>query len=147
VKHWIVTRIADGAIVYRYQHPEPVEWSGMEFATHTHAEEVQPEDVPPAPPEVRHITKLAFRNRFTQAEKAMIEIASLDSPVAPMQRRAQAAGLRASMKDQEVAQYIDLSRPETRAGVQQLEAAGLLAAGRAAVILDAPVAPAEVWHG
>ena len=144
MKHWIVTRIADGEIVYRYQHPEAVEWSGMEFATHSHTEEAQPEVVPP-PPEVRHITKLAFRNRFTQAEKAMLEIAALDNPAAPMQQRAQAAGLRASMKDQEVAQYIDLSRPETRAGVQALEAAGLLAAGRAAVILDFAIAATEVF--
>lgn len=146
MKHWIVTRLSDGETVYRYQHPEPVEWHGMEFATHAHVEEAQPEPEAP-PPELRHITRLAFRNRFTMAEKAALEIAALDNPSASMVQRGQAAGLRATMKDQEAAQYIDLSRAETRAGVQALEAAGLLGAGRALVILDAAIQPQEVWHG
>lgn len=146
MKHWIVTRIADAAIVYRYQAEEPVEWQGMEFATHAHTEEVQPEE-PPAPAEVRHITKLAFRNRFTMAEKAAIEIAALDNPGAPLAQRAQAAGLRATMKDQEAAQYIDLNRAETRGGVQSLEAAGLIGTGRSAQILDSAIQAQEVYRG
>jgi len=146
VKHWIVTRIADGAVVSRYQADAPIEWQGMEFATHAHTEEVQPE-TPAPPPELRHITKLAFRNRFTMAEKAAIEIAALDNPGAPMAQRGQAAGLRAAMKDQEVAQYIDLNRAETRGGVQALEAAGLIGTGRAAQILDGAIQPQEVYRG
>lgn len=92
------------------------------------------------------ITKLAFRNRFTQAEKVALEIAALDNPAAPMQMRAQAAALRASQLDVAAATFIDLQRADTRAGVQSLEAAGLLAAGRAAAILDAPVADHERWQ-
>ena len=53
------------------------------------------------------------------------------------------AALRESMKDQENAAYIDLDRPDTRAGVQNLETMGLLAAGRALEILDAAVQDAE----
>lgn len=145
--HWIVTRMADGAIVYRYQADAPVEWQGMEFATHTHAQEPPPTEPEAPPPSARRITKLAFRNRFTQAEKAALEIAALDNPAASTTQRAQAAGLRATMKDQEVATYIDLSRADTRAGVQALEAAGLIAAGRAAQILDAEIQPHEVFNG
>lgn len=89
------------------------------------------------------ITKLAFRNRFTQAEKVMLEIASLDNPAATMPQRQQAAALRATLADTAAATFIDLSRAETRAGVQMLEAGGLLAAGRALVILDAPVMTEE----
>ena len=89
------------------------------------------------------LTKLAFRNRFTQAEKVMLEIAALDNPAAPMPQRQQAAALRATLADTAAATFIDLIRADTRAGVQMLETAGLLAAGRALEILDAPVTPEE----
>lgn len=95
---------------------------------------------PPATPSApRWITKLAFRNRFTQVEKIGIEIAQLDVPTAPMPQRAQAAALRSSQADLAVSTYIDLDRPDTRAGVQMLEQGGLLAAGRALQILDAEI--------
>lgn len=94
------------------------------------------------PPQTQ-ITKLAFRNRFTQGEKVGLEIAALDNPAAAMPARAQAAALRATNADLAAATYIDLQRPETRAGVLMLEAAGLLAEGRALEILDAPVLPEE----
>ena len=89
------------------------------------------------------ITKLAFRNRFKTAEKVMLEIASLDNPASTMAQRQQAAALRVNLADTAAAVFIDLSRADTRAGVQMLEAAGLLAAGRALQILDAPVQPSE----
>lgn len=99
-----------------------------------------------APPSVYNdtsITRLAFRNRFTLAEKAAIELAALDNPTAPMPQRQQAAALRAYLADVAAATYIDLQRPDTRAGVQMLETAGLLANGRALEILDAPIQPEE----
>lgn len=89
------------------------------------------------------ITRLAFRNRFAMPEKAMLELASVDDPGAAMPQRQQSALLRAYLADVAAATFIDLTRPDTRAGVEQLEALGLLAAGRAAEILDTPVAPAE----
>lgn len=89
------------------------------------------------------VTRLAFRNRFTAAEKVMLEIAALDNPAAPMAQRQQAAALRATLADTAAATFIDLLRAETREGVQMLETAGLLAAGRALEILDAPVTPEE----
>lgn len=145
---YAVIRKADQVEVYRYSHTEAVEWTGMEFATHDHVAQAEPPaPPPPAPPPVRHITKLAFRNRFTQAEKVAIEIAALDVPTAPLQQRAMAAALRASQQDVAVAQYVDLNRADTRAGVEQLEAAGLLSAGRAAVILDTEPSPTEVYRG
>lgn len=98
---------------------------------------------PVAVDEDRRITRLAFRNRFTTTEKVTLEIASLDNPAAPMPARQQAASLRVYLADLESAQWVDLARPETRAGVQTLEAAGLIAAGRAALILDAPITPVE----
>lgn len=101
---------------------------------------------PQSPPatEPRRITKLAFRNRFTTAEKVALEIASLDDPTATMQARSQAAALRANQADVQSATFIDLSRTDTRAGVLALEAGGLLAAGRALEILDAPIQDSEI---
>ncbi len=92
-------------------------------------------------------TKLAFRNRFTSPEKTAIEIAQLDDPTAPMAQRAKSAVLRAHQADVAAATYVDLGRQDTRAGVLALEAAGLLATGRAAQILDADVQPEELFRG
>ena len=89
----------------------------------------------PAPP-IPRITRLAFRNRFTQAEKVALELAALDNPSADRPQRQQAAALRAHLKDLDVATFVDLNRPETVTAVQTLEAGGLLASGRAATILD-----------
>jgi hypothetical protein len=91
----------------------------------------------------RRITRLAFRNRFTTAEKVTLEIAGLDNPAAPMPARAQAAALRANQADLAAATFVDLDRADTRAGVLMLEAATLLGVGRALEILDAPILPAE----
>lgn len=102
---------------------------------------------PPAEPAARHLSKLGFRNRFTRAEKVAIEMAALDSPAAPMAQRQQSAALRADLKDQQDATFIDLDRADLRDGVQALEAAGLLAAGRALQILDAPVQDLERYRG
>ena len=52
--------------------------------------------------------------------------------------------LRATLADQAAAKFIDLDDDDTAMGVQGLEAMGLLAAGRAAEILGAPVQPQEL---
>ena len=102
---------------------------------------------PPAAPVARRwITCLAFDNRFTQAESVGIEIAQLDDPSASMPARQAAAALRASQRKVDRATYIDLDRPDTRAGVLALEAGGLLGAGRALEILDAPIQPQEAYQ-
>ncbi|WP_243021762.1 hypothetical protein [Simplicispira sedimenti] len=98
----------------------------------------QPEQVPA--PVLRHITRLAFLSRFADAEAVAIDLASIGATP-------QAAGMRRYMSKVNAATYIDLDRADTRAGVQALEAAGVLAAGRALQILDAPVQPEERWHG
>lgn len=91
----------------------------------------------------QRVTKLAFRNRFMPTEKVAIELAALDDPAALMPQRQQAAALRANQADLAAATFVDLQRPDTRAGVQMLEAAGLIAQGRALEILDAPIQPDE----
>ena len=84
----------------------------------------------------RYITQLAFLSRFTDAEAIGIDLASIGATEA-------AAGLRRYQAKVAAAKFIDLDRADTRAGVQALEAAGMLAAGRALVILDAPISDPE----
>ena len=93
---------------------------------------------PPPPPYYgRIITRLAFLRRFTDDEAVAIDLASIGATV-------QAATLRRAQAKINAAEEIQLENSETRAGVQSLESAGLLAAGRATAILDAAVQSHEV---
>lgn len=103
------------------------------------------EDQPPPGP-VR-ITQFAFRSRFTQAEKIVIELASLDVPDGSMASRQAAAQMRVWLADIAAAQFIDLNYALTRDGVQALESYGLIAAGRALEILDTGPTADEVPNG
>jgi hypothetical protein len=89
---------------------------------------------PPVQPvvEKRHITQLAFINRFTDAEAIAIDLASQGTTV-------QAAAMRRYQAKVNAATYIDLDRQDTRDGVIALEALGLLGTGRALSILDDPI--------
>lgn len=110
--------------------------------------ELVPEDeivAPPAPALPRRITKLGFRNRFTSQEKVTLEIAGLDDPAASLTARAQAAAIRVYQADVNAATFIDLDRADTREGVQALETAGILTAGRALQILDDPIQDFEAY--
>lgn len=100
------------------------------------------EDVP-KPKQPRHITKRAFRSRFTKPERVAIEWASVDRADAPLAERQMAASLRSDLKDQEQADYIDLDDPDVATGLQQLAAFGLVEPHRPAEILTAPVQDAE----
>lgn len=138
---YAVIRKADQKEVYRYSHTEPVEWDGMGFATHDHVAQADPDAPPPPPPAPPvKISRLAFISRFTDAEAITIDLAGQGATV-------QAAGFRRYMQKVNAAEFIDLTRADTRMGVQALEAVGILAAGRAAVILDTPPTDGEVWHG
>lgn len=145
-----VTRKSDQAELYRYSADAPIEWSGMEFATHDHTAQVEEPFVPVVPTGSRKITKFAYRKRFTPAEKTAIEMASLDDPTKPMAQRAIAASLRASQADAASATFIDLTPgpllEETRAAMMPLEAFGLLAAGRVSAILDTAPVESELYH-
>lgn len=79
----------------------------------------------------RHITKPAFRNRFTQAEKIAFEMAQVDDPTATHGARLAAAGVRVMEKDLAAGAYVDLNAKAVQTGLAQLEALGVLGAGRA----------------
>lgn len=83
------------------------------------------------------VSRLAFLSRFSDGEAIDIDLASMGAT-------REAAAVRRYLAKVNAAQHIDLNDPDTRGGVQALEAAGLIAAGRAAQILDAPIDPREL---
>lgn len=83
------------------------------------------------------LTKLEFRDRFTQSEKIRVELASADDPSAPIEQRMLSAAIRSYIADMNaVKDDVDETDPRTIAGVQALEDGGLLDfVGRASQIL------------
>jgi hypothetical protein len=122
-----VTRKADSENIYLYQADAPIEWAGMEFATHDHIEqvEVDPDGVIEGAVTGRTMTKLEFLRRFTQDERVAIRTVAKSN-----------VALEDYMAMIDLAQEIDTADADTRAGVQMLESVGLLAEGRAQEILN-----------
>jgi hypothetical protein len=148
MRHYKATNLITAEVVeYDADLPRPEHLTSDWRLEDVIAVEPSPDDPPPPPPDSVKITKLAFRNRFTQTEKVTIEIAALDNPAADMQTRGLAASLRANQQDIMAAQFIDLMYADTRAGVQALETYGLIGAGRAAEILDTEPTADEVFDG
>lgn len=132
---YIVKRKSDGAEVTRYASGQVALLETYPLATYDHVTFV-PDD-PTPPPSARRIWPDAFRRRFIDDEQVAIELASLDIPTGTLNARAAAAQVRVWLDDVAVARYIDLAdATKVRPGVQALEAYGLIANGRAAVILD-----------
>lgn len=96
-----------------------------------------------APISNRHITVLAFRNRYTLQEKVAIELAAADNPSGTIEQRTFTATIRSFLKDMDNATYIDLDRADTRFGVNTLEQYGVIGVGRAVIILDGPITEIE----
>lgn len=124
MKTYIVTRKADGAEVYRYSHTEPVEWVGMEFATHDHTEEAQP-PAPPAAPGWEVLDVIDYLKLITPAERIAIRDRARTDPI--------------------VEDIVDLQRntdrirsddPDLLNALDYLTAIGILAAGRKQEILN-----------
>lgn len=124
---YVVTNKETGALVYEYQSDVPVEWNGMEFATHDHTEKPVVNEDGSIEGEIvgRIMTKLEFLRRFTAEERVAIRTVAKSN----VQIEDYLALL-------ELADEVNTRDSDTRGGVQMLEAAGLLAAGRAAEILN-----------
>ena len=97
-------------------------FTGVEWVLVDYSEPV----IPPAPtPPKDPISVLAFRSRFTDAEKVVIYTAAKAS-----------VEVQIWLDDLMVASDVKIDDPRTVGGVQALEAAGLISAGRAAEILE-----------
>lgn len=95
----------------------------------------------------RYLSTLAFDNRFTAVERAMIDLASIDTPTDTQEKRMGAAMIRVWLQRATKATFIDPTRADTRAGVLGLEGMGLLTEGRALEILDTPISDDELYRG
>lgn len=83
-----------------------------------------------------HLTKLQFRRLFTFPERMAIDQFNATFESNPMLSDEQKALVRTSLNDYDVAEGVYLNDPATVAGVQLYETLGLIAAGRAAEILN-----------
>jgi hypothetical protein len=130
MESWQVTSKATGEPVFRYQCDDgigPIYWVGMEAVTHDHALVV---DVAPEEPPAtvyggrRIISKLEFLRLFSAEERITLRTVAKSNPV-----------VEDYMQLLELAEEINLDDPDTVSGVQIMEAATLLGAGRSAEIL------------
>jgi hypothetical protein len=76
-----------------------------------------------------------YRMRLSADERAAIEIASLDAPTGAEAERLAAAKVRVFERDLALATPINLNAPWVREGLAMYEAAGLIAVGRAEIII------------
>lgn len=91
----------------------------------------------PTTADLRRVTILAFLSRFTDEEAIAIDLNSMGVTL-------DAAKLRRFLDKVKAATFIDLSRDDTVAGVNALEAIGLIKPGRASEILTAPIQSFEI---
>ena len=82
----------------------------------------------PSPYPATAITRSAFRNRFTFAERVAIKTAEASTPM-----------LQVLADDQSQATYVDLADPNASAGLDLLIAFGLLTSERKAEVLTEPI--------
>ena len=122
-----VTRKSDGVHVYSYNADTPIEWSGMEYATHDHAAQTEITQEGDIVGELigRVYSQVEWLRRFTTAERIGIRQAAAANPLLDDYIRLMDATMEIHTDD-----------PDTIAGVQTLEAVGLIAEGRAAEILS-----------
>lgn len=120
-------------------YPEVAQWNGAEW---TVLPEAPPMPSPVASPAL--ISVLAFRNRFTAAEKAAIELGAVHDPTATAEAQLQAATIRAYLADLLAAKHIELGNEDTQGGVVVLEQWGYLAPGRAEEIIASDAKPHEL---
>lgn len=138
---------SDGGEVYRYQADAPIEWQGMEFATHEHLV-VPDEPAPEAPPDNPadwHVYPGPFKDRLGMDGLA---IAASSHPVCVAAREMLAGRV-----------YIDLKGAKTAALLDMLIAAGQPAASpyfpgsgpmtaeKKAAILGPKATPEERYRG
>jgi hypothetical protein len=111
----LVVRLADGAVIPA--DPQNRDRAAFE-AWLTEGGVPEPFEEPVVPPP-RVLTVLQFRDRLTAEEELGITAAGMTSPA-----------VRVWLDRLAAAQEINLDDPRTVAGLQQMEAAGLLAPGR-----------------
>lgn len=118
-----VTRISDGVDVYRYAADAPIEWDGMGFDTHSHTQIAI--DAPVQQQGPRRLTKLAFIGRIGGEFAGILTAAKTNVQVELFVRM-----LDWATPDPD-GTSVDLDDPRVVDALDTLEAAGVIATGRA----------------
>ena len=126
---WQVTERATGKVVYAYTSDEPVEWPGMEYATHNHNKVIEVVEAPK-----RRLTKLELIGRMGEA----VFVSIIGMAQQSVEIAAWVEMVRMTTPDPD-GTSIDLDDPRTLAGLNALEpvliAQGIVSEGWAAVVV------------
>ena len=126
---WQVTERATGKVVYAYTSDEPVEWPGMEYATHNHNKVIEVVDPPK-----RRVTKLELIGRMGEA----VFVAIIGMAQQSVEMAAWVEMVRMTTPEPD-GTSIDLDDPRTVAGLNAIEpvlvAQGIVSAGWAAGVV------------
>ena len=126
---WQVTERATGKVVYAYTSDEPVEWPGMEYATHNHNKVIEVVEAPK-----RRLTKLELIGRMGEA--VFVAIIGMAQQSVEMAAWVELARMATPEPD---GTSIDLDDPRTLAGLNALEpvliAQGVVSAGWASGVV------------
>ena len=126
---WQVTERATGKVVYAYTSDEPVEWPGMEYATHNHNKVIEVVEAPK-----RRLTKLELIGRMGEA--VFVSIIGMAQQSVEMAAWVEMVRMTTPEPD---GTSIDLDDPRTLAGLNALEpvliAQGIVSEGWAAGVV------------
>ena len=126
---WQVTERATGKVVYAYTSDEPVEWPGMEYATHNHNKVIEVVEAPK-----RRLTKLELIGRMGEA--VFVSIIGMAQQSVEIAAWVEMVRMTTPEPD---GTSIDLDDPRTVAGLNAIEpvlvAQGIVSAGWAAGVV------------
>ena len=126
---WQVTERATGKVVFAYTSDEPVEWPGMEYATHNHNKVIEVVEAPK-----RRLTKLELIGRMGEA----VFVSIIGMAQQSVEIAAWVEMVRMTTPDPD-GTSIDLDDPRTLAGLNALEpvliAQGIVSEGWAAGVV------------
>ena len=126
---WQVTERATGKVVYAYTSDEPVEWPGMEYATHNHNKVIEVVEAPK-----RRLTKLELIGRMGEA--VFVSIIGMAQQSVEIAAWVEMVRMTTPEPD---GTSIDLDDPRTLAGLNALEpvliAQGIVSEGWAAGVV------------
>ena len=127
---WQVTERATGKVVYAYTSDEPVEWPGMEYATHNHNKVIEVVEAPK-----RRLTKLELIGRMGEA----VFVSIIGMAQQSVEIAAWVEMVRMTTPEMD-GTSIDLDDQRTLAGLNALEpvlvAQGIVSAGWAAGVVE-----------